>query len=186
MTRLFLRIPEERIAVLIGEKGITKKAIEQRSGARLDLDTDDASVAITAPETDDPWGALKAHDVVLAIGRGFSPQRAFRLFTGETYITVLDMKDVSGKRTKDAMHRIRARLIGSAGKARERLEELSGCSVSVYGKSVALIGNTEQLERGTRAMMMLLRGSEHSSVFGFLEGARRSSERSEESAYGTD
>jgi ribosomal RNA assembly protein len=186
MTRLFIRIPEERLAVLIGEKGSVKKSIEERANARLDIDVDDSSVTITAPETEDPWGAMKAFDVVLAIGRGFSPQRAFRLFTGESYITVLDLKGVSGKRTKDAMHRIRSRLIGTAGKARTRLEELSGCSVSVYGSHVALIGATDELERGTRAMMMLLRGSEHSTVFGFLEGARKSESRLEESTYGSE
>jgi ribosomal RNA assembly protein len=173
MTELFVRIPDDRMGVLIGPEGITKKAIEKRSGAVLEVDTDDSSVTITSPETADPWMAMKARDVVLAIGRGFSPQRAFRLFTGETYLTILDMKETTGKRNKNAMHRIRSRLIGTAGRARERLEELSGCLVSVYGSTVALIGTTEQLERGTRAMVMLLRGSEHSTVFGFLEGARR-------------
>ncbi len=173
MTRLFVRIPEERIAVVIGAEGGTRKAIEERSGAKLQVDPDDSSVEITSPETADPWGAMKAHDVVVAIGRGFSPQRAFRLFTGENYLTVLDMKEVSGKRTKEAMRRIRSRLIGTSGRARERLEELSGCFVSIAGYHVALIGSVDELERGTRAMTLLLRGSEHSTVFGFLESARR-------------
>jgi ribosomal RNA assembly protein len=173
MTELFARIPEDRIGVVIGADGVTKKAIEERSGTSLKIDVDDYSVSITSPAKSDPWMAMKARDVVLAIGRGFSPERAFRLFKGETYLTILDMKDVTGKRNKAAMRRIRSRLIGTAGKARARIEQLSGCLVSVYGTHVALIGTAEQLERGTRAMTMLLRGSEHSTVFGFLEGARR-------------
>ncbi len=173
MTEVFVRIPEERIAVLIGTGGAVKKAIEEKSGAHLDIDRDDNSVRVTAPPDVDPWGALKARDVVLAVGRGFSPERAFRLFRGEMYLEVLDMKQISGKRTKEAMRRLRARLIGERGRARERVEELSGCLVSVYGSAVALIGSAEQLDRGVRGVKLLIRGSEHGSVFSYLERARQ-------------
>ncbi|HUJ78029.1 MAG TPA: RNA-processing protein, partial [Thermoplasmata archaeon] len=44
---------------------------------------------------------------------------------------------------------------------------------SVYGSTVALIGEEEQLERGTRAIEMLLRGSEHSTVFHLLARLRK-------------
>lgn len=172
MTELVVRIPEERVGVLIGPGGVVKKAIETRSGAKLEIDDDGNSVVVRSPPTEDPWGALKARDVVLAIGRGFSPERAFRLFQGESYLTVLDMKEISGKRTKEAMRRLRARLIGEHGRARSRVEELSGCSVSVYGASVALIGTAEQLERGARGVRLLLRGSEHGAVYSYLERAR--------------
>ncbi len=168
-----MRIPEERIAVLIGTGGAVKKAIEEKSGAHLNIDRDDNSVLVTAPPDVDPWGALKARDVVLAVGRGFSPERAFRLFRGEMYLEVLDMKEISGKRTKEAMRRLRARLIGERGRARERVEELSGCLVSVYGSAVALIGSPEQLDRGVRGVKLLIRGSEHGTVFSYLERARQ-------------
>lgn len=173
MTEVFVRIPEERLAVLIGTGGAVKKAIEEKSGAHLEIDRDDNSVLVTSPPTEDPWGALKARDVVLAVGRGFSPERAFRLFRGETYIEILDMKQISGKRTKEAMRRLRARLIGESGRARTRVEELSGCSVSVYGSTVALIGDPEQLERGVRGVKLLIQGSEHGAVFSYLERARQ-------------
>lgn len=169
MTVLQIRIPEERLPVLIGTKGETKAALEKKAGVALQIDREDQMVVITAPDGSDPWGAMKAKDVVQAIGRGFSPERAFRLLKGEMYLTVLDMKAITGKRDKEALRRIRSRLIGTRGRAREHIEELSGCSISVYGATVTLIGTSDQLERGTRAITMLLRGSEHSSVFGFLE-----------------
>ena len=172
MTELVVRIPEERLAVIIGTGGTVKKAIEARSGAHLEIDREDGSVRVTSPAEVDPWGAMKARDVVVAVGRGFSPERAFRLFQGENYLSVLAMKEISGKRTKDAMRRLRARLIGERGSARSRLEELSGCSVSVYGSAVALIGTAEQLERGEHGIRLLLRGSEHGAVYSYLERAR--------------
>ncbi len=173
MTDLFIRIPEERLAVLIGVGGVVRKAIEEMSGASLTVDSSESSVSIHAPPEADPWGPMKARDVVAAIGRGFSPERAFRLFKGENYLNVLNLREVTGKRDKNAVRRIRARLIGEHGKARERLEQLSGCSISVQGYHVAIIGSAEEIERGTRALTMLLRGSEHSTVFGFLAGERR-------------
>jgi ribosomal RNA assembly protein len=96
-----------------------------------------------------------------------------RLLKENTFLGVLDIKFTTGHREKSALRRIRARVIGTHGKARARLEELSGCSVSVYGSTVALIGDEEQLERATRAVEMLLRGSEHSTVFHLLARMRR-------------
>ncbi|NNN16740.1 MAG: hypothetical protein HKL79_00005, partial [Thermoplasmata archaeon] len=57
--------------------------------------------------------------------------------------------------------------------ARARIEELSGCSVSIYGATVSLIGEEAQMERATRAVELLLRGSEHSTVFHLLARLRR-------------
>ncbi len=45
-------------------------------------------------------GALQARDIVLAIGRGFSPERAQRLLKDDTYLQVLDIKFTTGHRDK--------------------------------------------------------------------------------------
>jgi len=169
---LYARIPEDRIGVLIGPGGRTKREIASRVRAEIDVDAEDGEVRISSPDTD-PDGAMRARDIVLAIGRGFSPERAFRLLKENTFLGILDIKFTTGKREKAALRRIRARVIGTHGRARTRIEELSGCSVSVYGSTVALIGEEEQLERGTRAIEMLLRGSEHSTVFHLLARLRK-------------
>jgi ribosomal RNA assembly protein len=172
MPVLFVRIPEDRVGVLIGTGGQTKTAIESRTSTSLDVDAGEGAVRVSAPDDGDPMGALQARDLVLAIGRGFSPQRAWRLTKENTYLGVIDIKRVTGKREKAAMWRIRSRLIGVGGRARSRMEDLSGCSISVYGNTVALIGDEKQLERATRAVEMLLRGSEHSVVFHMLARQR--------------
>jgi ribosomal RNA assembly protein len=175
MTVVHVRIPEERLPVLIGTKGAVKQALERATGTQVEIDREDQNIRISSPPGGDPVAVLKARDVAQAVGRGFSPERAFRLLKEDTYLSVLDMKEVTGKHTKEAMRRLRARLIGTSGRSRGRIEELSGCSVSIYGSAVALIGNADQLERASRGVRMLLRGSEHSSVFGYLEKARRQS-----------
>ncbi len=172
MPVLYARIPEDRVAVLIGAGGRTKREVATRTGSELEVDAADGEVRIAGPDTD-PMAAVKAMDIVLAIGRGFSPERAMRLLKENTYLEILDIKLATGKREKAALRRIRSRVIGTGGRARSRIEELSGCSVSVYGSTVALIGEEEQLERATRAVELLLRGSEHSTVFHLLARLRR-------------
>ncbi|HKS59193.1 MAG TPA: KH domain-containing protein, partial [Thermoplasmata archaeon] len=139
----------------------------------LEVDASDGTVRVSALDDGDPVAVLKARDVVLAIGRGFSPARAFRLLRENDLLGVLDIKQTTGKREKAALWRIRSRIIGERGRARQRIEELSGASVSVYGNTVALIGDERQLERATRAVRLLLRGSEHSTVFHMLARQRR-------------
>ncbi|MGI0154970.1 MAG: KH domain-containing protein [Thermoplasmata archaeon] len=174
MPVLYARIPEDRIGVLIGPGGRTKQEIRVRTRTQIEIDADDGEVKITGPDSD-PIAAVKARDIVLAIGRGFSPERAMRLLKENAYLGILDIKFTTGKREKSAVRRIRARAIGTRGRARSRIEELSGCSMSVYGSTIALIGDEEQLDRATRAVELLLRGSEHASVFHFLARARRDS-----------
>jgi ribosomal RNA assembly protein len=173
MPVLYARIPEDRVGVLIGTGGATRRAIARATGTELEIDADEGEVRVSAPDSE-PMAALRARDIVLAIGRGFSPERAQRLLKDDTYFQVLDIKFTTGHRDKAGLRRIRARVIGRAGRARARIEELSGCSVSVYGSTVALIGKEDQLDRGIRAVELLLRGSEHSTVFHLLASLRRS------------
>ncbi len=172
MPTLTVRIPEDRVGVLIGTRGRTRRAIATATGATVEVDADDGAVTVSGPETD-PIAALKARDIALAIGRGFSPERAMRLARENTFLGVLDIKFTTGRRDKAALRRIRARVIGAGGRARSRIEALSGCSMSIYGSTVALIGTEDQLDRGTRAVELLLRGSEHSAVFHLLARLRR-------------
>jgi ribosomal RNA assembly protein len=171
MPTLLVRIPDDRVGALIGPGGVTKRTIEERTRTSVAVDTEDGSVTVTGPD-DRPDDVLRGRDIVLAIGRGFSPDRAFRLLKDDTYLGVVEIRRVTGRREKAALWRIRSRLIGEHGRARTRIEELSGSSMSVYGGTVALIGKERELERATRAVELLLRGSEHSVVFHMLARQR--------------
>ncbi len=172
MPVLYARIPEDRVGVLIGPGGRTRGEIARRTGAEVEVDGEEGEVRLASADTD-PGAVLKARDIVLAIGRGFSPERAWRLLKENTFLGVLDIKATTGHHEKSALRRIRARVIGTDGRARSRIEELSGCSISVYGSTVALIGEEDQLDRATRAVELLLKGSEHSTVFHLLARLRR-------------
>ena len=172
MPTLYARVPDDRVGVLIGPGGRTKRDIARRTGTEIAVDAEEGEVRIDGSDTD-PGAVLKARDIVLAIGRGFSPERAMRLMKENTFLGILDIKLATGHHEKSALRRIRSRVIGTRGRARTRIEELSGCSLSVYGATVALIGEEDQLERATRAVELLLKGSEHSTVFHLLARLRR-------------
>ncbi|ASJ07146.1 KH domain-containing protein [Thermococcus pacificus] len=170
----FLRIPKERVAVVIGKKGQTKREIERRTKTKIEIDSETGEVFITSTEkTDDPLAVWKARDVVMAIGRGFSPERAFRLFNEGETLEVVNLTDIIIGNDKNALPRVRGRIIGRKGRTREIIEEMSGADVSVYGKTVAIIGNPLQVEVAKTAIEKLAKGSPHGVVYKYLERRKK-------------
>lgn len=165
-----VRIPKERVGVIIGTNGETKAFLEEKLGLQMEIDSE-GEVIIMEESAKDPLVVLKAMDIVKAIGRGFSPQHAFRLFDDMEYLEIIDMKDYVGSKTEQ-LTRQRARVIGSNGKTRRLIEDLTGVDLSVYGSTVGIIGQPEQVEVARRAVDMLLRGSEHATVYRYLERSR--------------
>jgi ribosomal RNA assembly protein len=166
-----VRIPGERVGVLIGKGGETKELIEGRTGVKLTIDSEEGDVEIDHSHAQDPSMAMVVSSVVTAIGRGFSPSKALKLLENDCYLEILDIRDYVGKKVEH-VERMRARVIGTHGKTREIFEQLTGADISIYGNTVAIIGTTVQLDVARRGMDMLLSGSEHASVYHFLEGRR--------------
>jgi len=77
-----------------------------------------------------------------------------------------------GKNSKRAKT-VRGRLIGSRGKTRRLIEELSESYVSIYGNTASLIGDYIQNEISRESVLMILRGNQHSTVYRYLERKRR-------------
>jgi ribosomal RNA assembly protein len=164
--QLDIKIPEERIGVLVGPGGSMKHLIEEKTKTTLEIDSENGSISIAAAQ--DPLQALRVMDLVRAIGRGFSPERALPILDDEMLmLDVLDLSKMAG--TKSDMARIKGRIIGKDGKSREIIERLSGAKLSVYGKTVALLGYPEQINVARTAIEMLLDGAPHGNVYSFLE-----------------
>ncbi len=168
----FVKIPMERVGVLVGKNGEIKKRIEDETHTILIIDSESGDVTVDDSKAEDPILILKCTDMVKAIGRGFSPERALRLLDEEVYFTLLDIRDFVGKNQKH-VRRVRSRIIGTKGKTRRLIEELTGVSISIYGNTVGLIGESEELSVAAMAIEMLLSGSEHSAVYSFLEKRKR-------------
>jgi ribosomal RNA assembly protein len=168
-----IKIPIDRIAVIIGKDGEVKKKIETLTQTSIEIDSTDGIVHImNSPEADNPLSVWKARDIIQAIGRGFSPEKALRLADEDVYLEVIDLETFFG-RNENAIKRIKGRIIGEAGKTRQLIEELTGTVVSVYGNTVSLISEIESMKAAKKAVMMLIDGLSHSTVYQFLYKKRR-------------
>ena len=154
----FTKISRERIAVLIGPEGKTKKQIEKMLSVQLRIESETGGITIIlAEDAEDPSVLFKTKDVVTAIGRGFSPERAFRLVRDEeAVLDIIDLRTVFGKSESD-LRRVKGRIIGMNGKTRKIIEELTEADVVVYGHTVGMIGKIEQVEAAREAIQMLIR-----------------------------
>jgi ribosomal RNA assembly protein len=170
----FTKIPKDRIGALIGPDGKVKAAIEKRLSVELTIDSEAGDVTITlAKEDSDPSQLFRAKEVVTAIGRGFSPDRAYRLISDEdAALEVIDLREIFGRSPSD-LQRVKGRIIGQEGKTRRIIEELTEADVSVHGHTVSIIANIDQMDVAREAVQMLLQGSEHSTVYRFLHRKRR-------------
>jgi len=171
---VFVRVSKERVGILVGPEGLVKTRIEEKLKVKLRIDSETGNVdIILSPQTDDPSVLFRAKEIVTAIGRGFSPEHAFRLLNDEEAIfALLDLHDLVGKSEAD-LKRIRGRVIGENGRTRRLIEELTETHVSVYGHTIGIIGDAEQVEIAKQAVQMLLKGGLHATVYRFLHAKRR-------------
>ena len=86
-------------------------------------------------------------------------------------LEVIDIEEYTG--TKNHLQRVRGRLIGTEGKARKTIEALTECYVSIYGRTVAIIGNVENVALARKAVEGLLKGSKHGNIYKWLEKRRK-------------
>jgi ribosomal RNA assembly protein len=161
-----VKVPQDRIGVLIGEGGETMREIERRAEVRLDIDSESGSVAVDS--VGDPVSGMVAPDIVRAVGRGFKPDAALSLLDND--LRMFDLIDLAEHtRNKNDLQRQKGRLIGENGRTRELMEELTGAEVVIYGSTLGVIGQPEEVEAVRRATKMILDGAPHGAVYSFLE-----------------
>lgn len=175
----YLKIPKERVGVLIGKDGTTKEHVENMTSIKLDIDSETGSITIIPTEKmEDPLAVWKARYIVKAIGRGFSPETALKLLDDEFILEIINLPDFVGK-SKKAILRQKGRIIGREGRTKEIIHEMTGVEISVYGKTVALIGDMERIQIAKEAVQMILDGVRHKSVYSFLEKKKNELKRKE-------
>ena len=169
---MFVKIPKERVGILVGPDGKTKRYIEDRLQVKLDIDKEGSVTIILHENCPDPSLLLKAKDVVSAIGRGFPPETAFRLIRNEDDIyDMIDLRLIFGRNESD-ITRIKGRIIGTEGKTRKLVEELTEADVVVYGHTVGIIGSFEEADAAHNALQMIIDGCEHHTMYNYLQKKR--------------
>ena len=176
-TKVSATIPLERVGVVIGRKGETKKKIEEAFSSRLLIQSETGVIDIVPrADSSDPTTILRARDIVLAIGRGFSPERAMKLVDDDIVLDVIDLREMLGKNERE-IARLKGRVIGRDGKIRRLIEEMTNAKISVYGHTISTLGDYETVTAAREAIELLLKGKQHSTVYKLLRKIKSESKK---------
>ncbi|MDO8625126.1 MAG: KH domain-containing protein, partial [Candidatus Diapherotrites archaeon] len=108
-----------------------------------------------------------ATNIVKAIGRGFSPEKALLLTRENHMLEIIDIKQELNA-TERELEQKKGRLIGTGGKTRTEIEEKTNTAIAVYGKTVSIIGEAESVEVAKKAIGLLLGGATHKRAYSYL------------------
>ena len=160
-----LTIHKKRVAVLIGKKGSTKRKIEKTTSTKLEIDSESGLITI---KSEDSLKVYQTKSIIEAIGRGFNPNTALTLLDEENCFEIIPIQNFSGK-NKNKLLRIKARIIGTKGKCRRTIEHLTNTEISIYGKTVSIIGELQSVLIAKKAVEDILAGAPHNPVYKTLE-----------------
>jgi ribosomal RNA assembly protein len=157
-----VKLPGKRLAAF--KESAAK--IAEESGAKLSVNEDG-----NAEIEGDGGSEWIAEQVVKAIAGGFDYKVARKMFSDEFYLECVDLELVLG--SPKVIERQTARIIGTEGKAKRIIAELSGAFLSIFENKVYFLGRFEEVKAAKEAVMMLLDGKTHTSVYSFLEKSKK-------------
>jgi len=176
--KLYLKVPLERIGVLIGEGGSVINELARRTQTKISVDSVNGSVVIEPLTPNTPVvNVIKAQEFIKAVSIGFSPERAWRLLNEDQVLIVIDLKQVIGN-SPNHLSRIKGRIIGEGGRVKKNLEEMTGTYINVYEDYVGIIGDYESANVAREAIEMLIQGRQHSTVYKYVDRVIRELKRS--------
>jgi ribosomal RNA assembly protein len=156
-----IRVGHNRLPVLIGPNGSVKREIQRRTKTKIDIDSHLGEVTISSDQSF--FEVYTAKNIISAIARGFSPENAYYLLKEDYNLEIVSLEDYV-KNTKQRHTQIKGRVIGREGRIKKLIETKFHCILSVYGKTVAIIGNEDRIKDAREAVEQILAGAKHSTV----------------------
>jgi len=154
-----------------------KAKLETTYGTKLTIDGSTGDIEIKFdPSIVDRVTVEKLKNILVAIGRGFSPAKAMSLSDDDMYLESIDLHELVGEAPRD-LERIKGRIIGEKGKAWKTVEQLTGTLLSIQGRYITIIGGPEGLEAAKSAVRMFAEGKQHKTVYVYLEKVRKELKR---------
>jgi len=101
-----------------------------------------------------------------AINTGFSVIKALSLIEENFVFEKINIKNVT---KRSDLERVRARIIGTKGKALATLESITHCHISLHDNTVGILGTIEDVQLASLAVKKIIMGSKHSNVYSYLE-----------------
>jgi ribosomal RNA assembly protein len=155
-------IPEKR-AELLKE---TKNEVEAVLKCKIEI-VEGNEITIKGEAYDE----YNAKNVIQAFGRGFEMAQAYKLLKDDYFFKFTNLKDFLGN--EEQIRRIKARIIGTDGKTKLYIEEISGVDLSIYGNTIGMIGKVEEMNIASAALQVLIEGGTHKKAYSIMERMRR-------------
>lgn len=130
-------------------------------------------IKVTGKKVEIQGEALNEYEaslVIEAINFGFPARTAVMVSEEDMVFKKVNIKEFT--RRKD-MESVRGRVIGSEGRTKRTIENISGCEIFIKNNEVGIIGHVEDVEYSITALQNLIRGSKQSNVYNFLEKTRK-------------
>lgn len=159
-----IKLPKDRVAVLIGKKGSIKRKIEHITHTKISI-IGEGEATISG---EDGINIYLAETVIKAIARGFTPEEAFTLNNEDTVLEIIAIKDFTGPSEKK-YSRMKARVIGTEGKTRKLLEKMTKTTIVIYGKTIGILGKVENVAVARQAIEKILQGAPHGNAYKLVE-----------------
>jgi ribosomal RNA assembly protein len=111
----------------------------------------------------DEYEAIK---VLEAMNYGFSARTAALIIGGEFVFREIPIKEHTRRKNLEL---VRGRLIGTHGKTKNTLEQISGSVIRIKDNTVAVIAPAEEISYITTAITNILKGTKQQNSYKFLE-----------------
>jgi ribosomal RNA assembly protein len=172
-----IKVTQQRIPVIIGPNGQTKREIEKATHTSLDIDSHTGDITIVGGNN--YYDVYNAKKIINAISRGFSPEHAFFILKEDYTLEVISIPEVIGK-NESRLAQIKGRIIGRDGSIKSLIERRFACHLSIFGKTVSIIAKADDMVKVQEIIEAIIGGCKHSTVFRMLKAAKETKDYKKE------
>ena len=104
--------------------------------------------------------------IVEALDNGFPVTAALQLKSEDYMFEKLSIKDYT---RSSRLQTIKGRLIGTKGRAKDVISELTDCDIAIKDYTVGIIGKTSDVDVAVSAIKDIIGGLPHAKIFAYLE-----------------
>ncbi len=153
-----IKIPEKQLSKIID----CIEDLESKSKTRIERK---GNVLYIEGDSSGEW---ICEQVLNALCNGFSTKNAFKLFSDDYFTDEIDIENAVWRNEK-TLGRIKGRIIGEEGKAKQTIEELTGAQIVIGDKKVFFIGRFDDVKNAKEAVLRLMEGAKHAQVYNYLK-----------------
>ena len=118
----------------------------------------------------EPLNEYDASFIFEAINFGFSAQKALSLRDENMVFRIVNIKQFTRKKN---LREVRARLIGTRGRTKKTIENISNSNIVINDNDIGVIARADEIEEIITAITSLIRGAKQANTYRFLERMNR-------------